>query len=70
MDRTENVAAHFVAIAKQKLRRRPGRARLGRDSEDHPLRTALAANVLYPNYVRIVCGKLNRLPQAFAELDR
>ena len=68
--RTNNVAEHFFAIAKQKLRRRLGRAHLGRDMEDQPAQAALAANLLCPEFVRIVCGTLDRLPQAFAELDR
>ena len=67
--RTNNVAEHFFATAKQKLRRRLGRAHLGRDMQDQPAQAALAANLLCPEYVRIVCGTLDRLPQAFAELD-
>ena len=38
--------------------------------EDQPAQAALAANLLCPDYVRIMCGTLDRLPQAFAELDR
>lgn len=50
--------------------RRLGRAHLGRDMEYQPAQAALAANLLCPEYVRIVCGTLDRLPQAFAALDR
>ena len=64
--RTNNVAEHFFATAKQKLRRRLGRAHLGRDMQDQPAQAALAANLLCPEYVRIVCGTLDRLPQALA----
>ena len=60
----------FFATAKQQLRRRLGRAHLGRDMEDQPAQAALAANLLCPHYVRIVCGTLDRLPQALAALDR
>ena len=70
LERTNNVAEHFFATSKQKLRRRLGRAHLGRDMEDQPAQAALAANLLCPDYVRIVCGTLDRLPQAFAALDR
>ena len=70
VERTNNVAVHFFAVAKQKLRRRLGRAHLGRDVEDQPAQAALAADLLCPEYVRIVCGTLDRLPQVFAELDR
>ena len=70
VERTNNVAEHFFASAKQQLRRRLGRAHLGRDMEDQPAQAALAANLLCPHYVQIACGTLDRLPQAFAELDR
>ena len=70
MERTNNVAEHFLAVSKQKLRWCLGRAHLGRDMEDQPAQAALAANLLCPDYVRIVCGTLDRLPQAFAGLDR
>ena len=70
VERTNNVAEHFFATAKQQLRRRLGRAHLGRDMEDQPAQAALAANLLCPHYVRIVCGTLDRLPQALAALDR
>ena len=69
VERTNNLAEHFFAIAKQKLRRL-GRAHLGRDMEDRPAQAALAANLLCPEYVRIVRGTLDRRPQAFAELVR
>ena len=67
--RTNNVAEHYFNTAKQKLRRRLGRAHLGRDMQDQPGQAALAANLLCPEYVRIVCGTPDHLPQAFAELD-
>ena len=70
VERTNNVAEHFFAIAKQQLRPRLGRAHLGRDLEDQPAQATLASNLLCPHYVQIVCGTLDRLPQAIAELDR
>ena len=66
---TNNVAEHFFATAKQKLRRQLGRAHLGRERQDQPAQPALAANLLCPEYVRIVCGTLDRLPQAVAQPD-
>ena len=51
VERTNNVAEHFFAVAKQKLRRRLGRAHLGRDMQDQPAQAALAANLLCPDYV-------------------
>ncbi|MDE0127322.1 MAG: hypothetical protein OXN97_22380 [Bryobacterales bacterium] len=46
-----------------------GRAHLGRDLEDQPAQAALTANLRHPDYVRILCGTLEKLPEAFAQLD-
>ena len=70
VERTNNVAEHFSGVSKQNLRRRLGRAQLGRDMQDQPAQAALAANLQHADYVRIVCGTPEQLPQAFAELDR
>ena len=69
VERTNNVAEHFFGNEKQQLRRRWGRANLGRDLEDQPAQAALAANLRHPDYVRVLCGSLDHLPMAFAELD-
>ena len=69
VDRTNNVLEQFFGTAKQGLRRRVGRAHLGRDLEDQPAQVALTANLRHPDYVRILCGTLYELPQAFARLD-
>jgi len=69
VERTNNVPEHFFGHAKQHLRRRLGRANLGRDLEDQPAQAALAANLRHPDYVRVLCGSLDHLPSAFAELD-
>ena len=68
--RTNNVLEQFFASAKQGMRRRLGRAHLGRDMEDQPAQAAFVANLRDPDYVRIVCGSLDQLPQAFAALER
>ena len=70
VDRTNNVIEQFFGRAKQGLRRRLGRAHLGREMEDQPAHTALIANLRHPDYVQILCGTLDQLPQAFAQLDR
>jgi hypothetical protein len=67
--RTNNVAEHFFGRQKQRLRRRVGRAHLGRDLEQQPAQAALAANLRYPDYVRVLCGSLDNLATAFAALD-
>lgn len=69
VERTNNVPEHFFGEEKQHLRRRLGRAHLGRDLEDQPAQAALAANLRHPDYVRVLCGSLDHLPIAFAELD-
>jgi len=70
VERTNNVPEHFFGHEKQHLRRRLGRANLGRDLEDQPAQAALAANLRHPDYVRALCGSLDHLPIAFAELDK
>jgi hypothetical protein len=67
--RTNNVIEHFFGHEKQRLRRRLGRANLGRDLEQQPAQAALAANLRHADYVRLLCGSLDNLPAAFAELD-
>ena len=70
VERTNNVAEHFFGTEKQKLRRRLGRANLGRDLEDQPAQAALVSNLTHPDYVKIVCGSLDNLPVVFAEISR
>jgi len=67
--RTNNVLEQFFPTAKQGLHRCLGRAHLGRDLEDQPAQVALVANLHAPRYVRILCGCLDHLLQAFAALD-
>lgn len=69
VERTNNVVEHFFGTEKQHLRRRLGRANPGRDLEDQPAQVALAANLRHPDYVRVLCGHLDQLPMAFAQLD-
>ncbi len=69
VERTNNVPEHYFGQKKHKLRRRFGRAHLAKDLEDQPAQAALASNLQYPDYVRLLCGSLDNLPTAFAELD-
>jgi len=69
VERTDNIPEHFFGAEKRKLRRRVGRAHLGRDLEDQPAQAALVANLQHPDYIRVVCGSLDNLATAFAELD-
>jgi len=67
--RTNNPAENFFGCGKQNIRRRVGRAHLGRDLQQQPAQVALAANLRHSDYVRIVCGSLDNLPHTFARLD-
>lgn len=49
VERTNNVLEQFFAHSKQRLRRRLGRAHLGRDLEHQPPQAALAANLACPH---------------------
>ena len=69
VERTDNVPEHYFGAEKRKLRRRLGRAHLGRDLEDQPAQAALVANLQHPEYTRVVCGSLDNLAMAFAQLD-
>jgi hypothetical protein len=69
VDRTNNVLESLFGRAKQRLRRRLGRAHLGRDLEQQPPQAMLTANLRHPDYVRVLCGSLEHLPEAFADID-
>ncbi|MCP4143051.1 MAG: hypothetical protein GY755_22635 [Chloroflexi bacterium] len=69
VQRTNNVDEHFFGKEKQQLRRRVGRAHLGRDLEDQPAQAVFASNLRHHDYVQILCGSLENLHNAFAELD-
>jgi hypothetical protein len=70
IERTNNKAEHYFGGEKQHLRRRLGRANLGRDLEDQPAQAALVSNLRHPDYVRILCGSLDNLHEAFADLNQ
>ena len=38
--------------------------------QDQPAQAVLAANLLDPRYVEIVCGPLEELPRAFGTLEQ
>jgi hypothetical protein len=69
VERTNNVLESFFHTIKHGERRRSGRKILTQDFESLPPAAALAANLRHPDYVNIVCGSLDRLAAAFAELD-
>lgn len=69
VDRTNNVLEGFFRNLKHGERRRSGRKVLTYDFECLPAAAALVANLARPDYVEILCGSLDRLPQAFMEID-
>ncbi len=67
--RTNNQLEGCNRSMKRGERRRSGRKNLTQDFENlHPA-VALIQNLLRPDYVSILCGSLDNLPRAFAELD-
>jgi len=54
---------------KHNERRRSGRKVLTQDFEDLAAEAAFAYNLKHEDYVAIVCGSLEKLPQAFAKID-
>ncbi|MBC8423706.1 hypothetical protein H8E07_06245 [bacterium] len=68
VERTNNALEHFFGAEKQGLRRRLGRANLGRDLQQQPAQAMLARNLRDARYVQILCGSLENLPAAFADL--
>ena len=67
--RTNNLLETFFHRMKRGERRRSGRKLLTDDFEHLPAEAALAYNLSRPDYVEIVCGSLEKLAEAFAEID-
>jgi hypothetical protein len=70
VERTNNLLEGHFDMMKHDERRRSGRKNLAQDLEDLPAGAALAYNLSRPDYVEILCGNIDRLPEAFAHLDR
>jgi hypothetical protein len=67
--RTNNQQEACNRVMKRGERRRNGHKNLAQDFENlHPA-VALVQNLLRPDYLSILCGSLDNLPRAFAELD-
>ncbi len=69
VDRTNNCCENFFHGMKHHERRRSGRKNLASDFEALPAEAALAYNLIKSDYVGIVCGSLENLPEAFAAID-
>ena len=70
VDRTNILAEGFFNGLKHGERRRSGRKVLSQDLEDLPPAAALTQNLKKPDYVAMLCGSLDVLPEAFATMDR
>jgi len=70
VSRTNFIAENFFGHFKHDERRRSGRKNLGQDLEHIPAEAALVRNLLLDDYVTTVCGSLDNLAHAFAELDQ
>ncbi len=69
VERTNNELEGFHHAIKHGERRRSGRKVLTHDFESLPAAAALAANLNRPDYVEVLCGSLDNLPAAFAQMD-
>jgi hypothetical protein len=69
VERTNNPAERFFKDLKKGERQRCGRKNLTQDFETLPAGAAIVKNLLDDDYVEILCGSIDRLPEAFAELD-
>jgi hypothetical protein len=70
VDRTNIILESFFHEIKHGERRRSGRKVLTQDLEQLPASAVLARNLTKPDYVAILCGTLDDLPRAFAQLDK
>jgi hypothetical protein len=69
VERTNNLEENFFRDLKHGERRRSGRKTLTQDLENFPAAAALVPNLRHEDYVAILCGSLEDLPRAFADLD-
>ena len=69
VDRTNNCEETLFHHFKRGERRRSGRKVLSQDMEQLLPAAALALNLQRQDYIAIVCGSLDKLHMAFAELD-
>lgn len=69
VERTNNILEGFFKGMKHNERRRSGRKTLTHDFETLPPAAALVYNLNHPDYLSILCGSLECLPEAFAKFD-
>jgi len=69
VERTNVLLESFFHVIKHGERRRSGRKILTQDFEQLPAAAVLARNLTKQDYVTILCGTIEDLPRAFAQLD-
>lgn len=69
VERTNNLIEGLFHLIKRGERRRSGRKILTNDLETLPAAAVLARNLESPDYVTLICGTMEALPKAFADLD-
>lgn len=69
MDRTDNGLEYFFCTLKHAERKRSGRKILTLDMENLPPAAALVQNLKHEDYLEILCGSIDNLPEAFYNLD-
>jgi len=70
VSRTNFLAENFFGSLKHDERRRSGRKNLGQDLENMRAEATLVQNLTHDDYLAKVCGSLDDLPKAFANLDK
>jgi hypothetical protein len=69
VNRTNNILESLFHRLKHRERRRSGRKILTHDLETLPPAAVLVQNLEHADYVSILCGSIEELPRAFAQLD-
>lgn len=70
VQRTNNLPERFFRGVKRFERRITGKKKLNREVDALPGHAFLVFNLKTPSYVKLVCGSLEQLPEAFADLAR
>ena len=70
VQRTNNISERFFRGVKRFIRRITGKKKLNREVNALGDRALLIFNLKTPAYVKLICGSLDNLAQAFAELSQ
>lgn len=70
VQRTNNISERFFRSVKRFMRRITGKKKLNREVNALGDRALVIFNLKTPAYVKLICGSLDNLPQAFAKLSQ